>query len=223
MTRSFRALGVLLVPALLFTGLTGCGADEKPVANSKPKTNLPTGDVDVPKGLTLTEPGTELVYGQTATVAYEPNTTRNTVLSLQVTRVNRGDIKDLAAYDLEPRTKLSTPFYVQVTVKNVGDGDVGRTAIPLWALDQSDTLIQSSSFLNNFPKCQSGPLPTTFAPNAVVNACLLYLVPSGGQLKGISFRSLQDTKAITWSAPVKPTPAPTKPAAPGTVAPSPAS
>jgi hypothetical protein len=137
-------------------------------------------------------------------VAYEPNSERNTVLQMTVTAASQGTIGDLSTYVLDDRTKASTPYYVTVSVKNVGDGDVGQTPIPLWAVDNADTLIQASSFTNSFTRCPSMPLPTTFAPNATLEACLVYLVPNHGTLTGLSFRPLQAVAPIVWTGDVTP-------------------
>ena len=198
---------VVLAAAL---ALAGCGGAEKPT--TKPTVTLPTGNVNVPSGVELTKAGTDLKFGDKATVAYEPNAQRNTVLEMTVNTATQGTISDLGSYVLDDRTKASTPYYVNVSVKNVGDGDVGQTPIPLWAVDDSDTLIQASSFTNAFTKCPSTPLPTTFAPNATVTSCLVYLVPNHGKLTGLSFRPLQAVAPIVWTGTVSPpaTPAPTK-------------
>lgn len=200
-----RAAAVLLVASV---GLAACGADETP-KKTAPSVTLPTGNVNVPSGVTLTDAGAELKFGETATVAYEPNAERNTVLEMTVTAAQQGTIADLGSYVLDDRTKASVPYYVNVTVKNVGDGDVGQTPIPLWAVDSANTLIQASSFTNSFTRCPSTPLPTTFAPNATVSACLVYLVPDGGTLTGLSFRPLQAVAPILWTGTVTP-PAKTK-------------
>ena len=176
--------------------LSGCGGDEKPT--TKPSVTLPTADVNVPAGVELTKAGTQLKFGDKATVAYEPNSERNTVLELAVNSAAEGTIADLGSYVLDERTKESTPYYVDVTVTNVGDGDVGQTPIPLWAVDDANTLIQASSFTNSFTRCPSTPLPTTFAPNATVTTCLVYLVPDHGKLTGVSFRPLQAVAPIVW-------------------------
>jgi hypothetical protein len=209
---SRRARPWLAVLVAASVALTGCGGEEKPT--TKPSVTLPTSDVNVPAGVELTAAGTDLKFGEKATFAYEPNNQRNTVLEMTVTAATQGAIADLGSYVLDDRTKASTPYYVNVTVKNVGDGDVGQTPIPLWAVDDSDTLIQASSFTNAFTRCPSTPLPTTFAPNATATACLVYLVPDHGKLTGVSFRPLQAVAPIVWTGtvnpPATPTPAPKK-------------
>ena len=198
--RTGRSLAVLLVAVALT--VSGCGGEEKPT--TKPTVTLPTSNVNVPPGIALTKAGTELKFGETATVAYEPNSERNSVLEMTVTGAAQGTIADLSSYVLDDRTKASTPYYVNVTVKNVGDGDVGQTPIPLWAVDNANTLIQASSFTNSFTRCPSTPLPTSFAPNATIDACLVYLVPNHGTLTGLSFRPLQAVAPIVWNGDVTP-------------------
>ncbi|MCW2753982.1 MAG: hypothetical protein JWQ32_1393 [Marmoricola sp.] len=198
---------VLLVAALV---LTGCGGGTPAKVRAK-ATDLPTGNVNVPAGVTLTKAGAALTFGESAEVAYEPNPQRNTVLQLTVVGVTKGSIADFSSYVLDDRTRASTPYYVQVSVKNLGDGDVGQTPIPLWAVDSTNTLIQASSFTNSFTKCPSLALPTTFAPNATLSTCLAYLVPAGGTLTGVSYRPLQAFAPIVWTGAltVPPTATPT--------------
>jgi hypothetical protein len=198
---------VLVVAAL---ALAGCGGGDGEKPTTKPSVTLPTSDVNVPAGVELTKAGAQLKFGEKATVAYEPNAQRNTVLEMTVTGVTEGTIADLSTYVLDDRTKASTPYYVDVTVTNVGDGDVGQTPIPLWAVDDKNTLIQASSFTNSFTRCPSTPLPTTFAPNASVSSCLVFLVPDQGKLTGVSYRPLQAVAPIVWTGEVKPPTAPTK-------------
>ena len=192
-----RWSALLIVAAVV---LSGCGGKEKPT--TQPSVTPPTTDVNIPSGVELTKAGAQLKFGQKATVAYEPNSQRNTVLEMTVDSATQGTIADLGTYVLDDRTKASTPYYVNVTVKNVGDGDVGQTPIPLWAVDSANTLIQASSFTNSFTKCPSTPLPTTFAPNATVTSCLVFLVPDQGSLTGVSYRPLQAVAPILWTGAV---------------------
>ena len=200
-----RAHASLAVLATLALVLTGCGEDKpasKPAASES--TDLPTGNVKVPEGVTLTTAGTTLQFGEAATVAYEPNSRRSSVLSLSVSSVKTGQLKDFAAYDLDKRTKASTPYYVKVTVKNLGTGDLSRAGIPLLAVDSRNTLVQPSSFNNTFAKCSSTPLPAGFVGGKQMRGCLVYLIPDGGTLTELSFRPLQAFEPIVWQGTVEP-------------------
>jgi hypothetical protein len=193
---------VLLAAALVLGGCGGTPKAEK--TDPTPSVTTPTQSVEVPAGVTLTDAGTKLAFGQSATVAYQPNDKRSTVLRLQVTKVTRGTIAELSAYVLDARTRQSTPYYVHVKVANLGTGDVGHTDVPLWVVDNTDTLIHSSSFTNSFTKCPSKALPTPFAPHATLSTCLVYLVPNHGTLTSVSFRPVQALEPILWRGPVTP-------------------
>ena len=190
--------------------LSGCGADSstKKDASAKPSTTLPTGNVKVPSGLTLTKPGTALRFGESAVVAFEANSTKGSVLSLRVDSVQTGSIADFSAYRLVAATKRSRPYYVRVSVRNAGTGDVGRSDVPLLAVDSRNALVQPSSFTNSFTRCPSTPLPTSFGAGKALRTCLVYLVPAGGTLTAMSYRPLQAFEPITWKGTIAPVPVP---------------
>ena len=214
MTRPRRLRHVLLAavlgPALVLSACGGSDGGGKakssatPSPSGSPSADLPTGDVEVPDGVTLTKAGTELAFGQPAVVAYEPNPQRSSVLSMSVDDVVTGRIADFSAYQLDARTKASRPYYVKVTVKNAGTGDLSRAAVPLLAVDTRNTLIQPSSFNNTFARCPSTPLPDGFTGGKSAALCLVYLVPGGGSLTAMSFRPLQAFEPITWKGTIKP-------------------
>lgn len=198
--RPLRAVATLvagiIVPALV---LSGCGAAQKKKAEPTPTPSAPTPSVEVPAGVSLTDAGTKLAFGGRATVPYQPNQQRGTVLALTVEKVTKARMKDFASYVLDDRTKASTPYYVEVKVANVGAGDVGGTDVPLWAVDRTNTLIHSSSFTNTYQRCPSAALPASFPPHATATSCLVYLVPDHGELTAVSFRPLQAFEPIEWT------------------------
>ncbi|ROR91449.1 hypothetical protein [Nocardioides aurantiacus] len=208
--RTPRPAARLVLPLLaLALVAAGCGGgssagDEPSRASATPSTDLPTGDVEIPEGVTPTKAGTELAFGETATVAYEPNTSKSSVLELTVQKVQTGRIGDLSAFQLDATTRRTTPYYVTVRVENVGSGDLGGAAVPLFAVDGADSLIQPSSFTSEFDRCPSTPLPAKFGEGASTSGCLVYLVPDRGELTAVSFRPLQTFEPITWDGKVLP-------------------
>jgi hypothetical protein len=206
-----RALAVLAVGAL---ALTGCSVqkkdDDAPSPKAVPSPALPTGNVDVPPGITLTKAGETLQLGAPATVAYEPNPQRSSVLEMTVASVQQGLISDFASYQLSADTKKSTPYYVKVTVKNVGTGDLSRTGIPLYAVDGSNSLNQQTSFNNTFAKCPSQPLPAGFTAGKSLSTCLVFVLRPGQTLTKVSYRPLQAFPPISWEGTITPPPAVTK-------------
>jgi hypothetical protein len=195
--RPALALMALVVGAGL--ALAGCGGSSTPQAKATEEPVNTQTEVPVPNGVTLTAYGSELDFGDSATVAYAPNDQRKSVLQLTVLSAAKGTIADLSSYALEDRTKASTPYYVKVSVKNVGAGDVGRAPIPLFLVDNRNTLISASRFNSApFAKCPSVPLPTTFGPDATFSTCLVFLAPDHGAMTGVSFRAVQENAPILW-------------------------
>ncbi|HEX7739843.1 MAG TPA: hypothetical protein VF426_09385 [Marmoricola sp.] len=194
-----RLTGVaaLAALALVVAGCGGSGSSDKASASASPSPS-----VAVPDGVTLTKPGEKLSFGDTADVAYQPNPQRSTVISLKVTKVVRASIKDFSAYVLDKRTKTSTPYYVHVQVQNLGDGNIGGTDVPVWAVNSDDVLIHSSTFTNAFAPCPSPALPKSFGNGAKLTTCLVYLLPDHGTLDAVSFRPRQEVAGIQWTGTV---------------------
>jgi hypothetical protein len=193
--------GVLLVVATLALSSCSVHGSSKPTPTPKPSPAGPS--VAVPPGVKLTAAGATLALGSAATVPYAPNSQRSTVLSISVDKVMQASIKDFAAYVLSSRIRDSTPYYVYVHVANLGKGDVGDTDIPLWAVNQSNVLIHSSSFTNSFGRCPSPTLPKKFAHGAKLTTCLVYLLPDHGVLRAVSFRPLEAYAPIDWKGTVE--------------------
>lgn len=182
---------------------SACGGSDpgagSSAASDPPSSAAPSSPSSSPsKGPTVTPPGSMLSFGDPATVAFTANPKRASDLSLAVTKVVKGRIADLSDYRLDAATKASTPYYVSVTVRNVGDGDLGRTAIPLWGLSSTDILIGASGFTNRFTRCPSRALPRSFAGGAETDTCLMYLMPRGATLEGVSYRPLKSDQPIVW-------------------------
>jgi hypothetical protein len=198
-------LTALLVSALV---LAGCGGEEaKAKPKAKPSDVAPTGNVEVPSGLTLTKPGEKLAFGEKAVVAYAANPKRGTVLSMTVTGGRQGRISDFAGYQLSAANKKSRPYYMRAAVTNVGTGDLSRLGVPLYGVDASNTLIPPATFNNTFVPCPSTPFPQGFTAKKSLVGCLVYLVPDGGTLTAVSYRPSQKYAGITWSGTIAP-PAP---------------
>lgn len=197
-TPSRSGLRLVVLAATVALVLSGCGSSAKKPTKAAPTASLPTQSVSAPAGVTFTKPGTKLGFGKAATVGFAPNAERSTALELTVTKVREARITDLAAYDLDARAKASRPYYVSVKVKNVGTGQIGRSKIPLWGLSSDNTLIGASGFTSAFAKCPSDPLPASFAGGKSTRTCLMFLVPRGGSLVGVSYRPVMTDAPIVW-------------------------
>lgn len=189
--------------------LASCGGSaEEPTADPAPTTSpSPSSTVAVPESVELTEVGADLAFGDSATVIHEPNQKRGTVLELTVTSAEQGTTKDLSGFILDDYTRAATLYYVQVEVENVGEGDVGGAAVPLWGVDGENTLLPPATFTTTFRRCPSAPLPREFEPEAAFRTCLVFLAPDGGVMQGVSFRPNQEFDPIRWTGEIS-TPAP---------------
>jgi hypothetical protein len=196
--------------------LASCGGDsdsetetvETPSPSVSPS---PSSTVAVPAGVGLTEVGADLTFGETATVIFEPNQKQGTVLELTVQRVTQGSLKDFSGFILDDYTKASRPFYADVEVRNVGEGNVGGAGVPLWGVDGKNTLLPAASFTTPFRRCPSERLPDKFGPGKSFETCLVLLAPDKGTLEAVSFRPNQEFDPIEWTGElVTPKPEPKK-------------
>ena len=202
-------VALLVAPALV---LTACGSESQKKPEAQPSVDLPTGNVDVPSGVTLTKAGTALKFGETADVAYSANPKRGSTLAITVSSVQEGKLSDLAAYQLDAGAKKSRLYYMHAVVKNTGSGDLSHMTVPLYGVDSSNALVRQSSFSPTFKKCPSTPFPAGFTQGKSANVCLVYLVPRPTTITAVSYRPLQAFEPITWKGTIKPAPAgkPTK-------------
>jgi hypothetical protein len=215
-TRSLRALSApRLVALVAVAGLTlaGCSSgDKEPSAEASASpsasgsaTESPTADVTVPEGVAVTAQGTDLSFGESAVVAFEPDQKRSTLLEMTVTKAREGSLDDFKGFILDdPYKRKANYYYVDVTVKNVGEGDVGGAPVPLWGVNGDNTLLPPVNFTTEFKKCPSTPLPKKFKAGDSVDTCLVYLSPDKGSLESLSFRPDQAFDPIEWTGDIKP-------------------
>ncbi|HET7385887.1 MAG TPA: hypothetical protein VFJ19_04400 [Nocardioidaceae bacterium] len=202
---------VLPAAAVLVAALAaGCSGGSSPKAGesgasaSPSSSPSPSSTVSVPPGVDLTAQGTNLNFGDTATVIFEPTENKATVLSLTVKNARQGRLSDFKGFILDdPYKKKATYYYVKVRVKNVGTGDVGGVPVPLWGVNGANTLLPAVNFTSTFKKCTSKPLPKKFAPGDAVDTCLVYLSPKHGSLEAVSYRPSQEFNPIQWTGTVK--------------------
>jgi hypothetical protein len=183
-------------------------------ASSPSATASPTASstVAVPDGAAVTEQGSKLSFGDTATVIYEPTEGKGTVLRLTVRSVRKGTLADFKGFILDDRYKQKASYYyAKVQVRNLGEGDVGGVAVPLWGVNAANTLLPAVNFTTSFKACPSNPLPKKFGTGATLSTCLVYLSPDRGSLEALSYRPSQEFNPITWTGDITaPKPAPKK-------------
>jgi hypothetical protein len=204
-----RVLAAVAVAALT---MTGCSENGEPGAVASASSSpSPSTTVSIPADASLTEQGTELSFGSTGTVLFEPDQNRGTVLDLTVKSAREGSLDDFKGFILDdPYKKNANYFYVDVTVENVGEGDVGGVPVPLWGVNAENTLLPAVNFTTKFPSCPSQQLPDTFGASDTFETYLVFLSPDHGTLEALSYRPSQEFNPITWTGEIQPPAKPEK-------------
>lgn len=224
-----RLLSVAVLTTASALVLAGCSSDSAGQSASKSKSKSPSSSpsadvsspsataspsasstVAVPGGTEVTDQGSKLSYGDSGTVIYEPAAGRGTVLQLTVKAVRKGTLADFKGFILDDSYKQKASYYyATVRVRNVGEGDVGGVAVPLWGVNKANTLLPAVNFTTSFKPCPSKPLPKKFPAGASLSTCLVYLSPDHGTLESVSYRPSQQFNPIIWAGDLttpKPTP-----------------
>jgi hypothetical protein len=195
-----RAATRLGVASLLLTIGAGCGIGDQraPGGDSAASGTPPARASSTPSTTPLTRQGARLAFGDTATVAYRSRGEQKTLLALAVHGARKGSVRDFAGFVLDRYTQSSTPYYVDVSVHNLGGATVGHGPVPLWGVDARDRLLPPAAFATNFDPCPSRELPARFAPGDRLSTCLVFLAPDHGTLRAVNFRPSQQFRPIVW-------------------------
>lgn len=205
MTRSLpRARTLVALGAVAALALSGCSDSGEPSAGASSPTTTPSESVsETPAGVELTEPGSQLAFGDTATVSYKVRT-QGTVLELTVNSALQGQLKDFVGFDMsDPLQKNASYYYVRVGVKNAGEEKLGGVEVPLWGISGTNTLLPPVKFTSAFKKCPTDALPDAFQPGDTFRTCLVFLSPNKGTLEGVSYRPLASFDPIEWHGEVQ--------------------
>lgn len=196
---------------VLGLGLAGCGGSDVPAARTPASSDVatatptptpspsPSSYLPVPDGVTLSDQGSALAVGDTATVAWQPRQDVTGVLDVTVDRLEKTTLKkSFAGWKIPADTQGAKPYFVRATITNRGTTDVGGRPVPLYIVDGSNTLIEATSFASVFKPCRRGVFPKSFPAGATAQVCLVYFAPDKGDLTAVSFRPTQEFNPITW-------------------------
>jgi len=170
--------------------------------SASPSTSTePTPYADVPSGVTLTEPGTELEVGEKATAAWTPGQDTVGVVDVTVRRIEQTTVrKTFRGFRLTGAPDDAVPFLVTASVTNVGETDLGGRRLPLYARDDQGRLVEATVVPQGFKACPGGALPDDFGPDSTARTCRVYLVPGDVDLAGVSFVPPAPAETVTWLA-----------------------
>ncbi len=203
--RLSRAAGGLVALVALLGA--GCSGDDKPVAETTP--TVP-GVPELPSGAAT--PGAEFGQHQEANVVFVPPghakgpiaAKTSGYLRIRIDRVRTGSISDLKSFDLNARTRRSTPYYVNVTLTGLDNGRIGGADVPLLGVNAHDTLLRATDVIGTFARCQTAPIPDRFGKGTRFDTCLMFLSPKHGKLTGVEFQYSPKAAPVLWN--VKPRP-----------------
>jgi len=146
----------------------------------------------------LTAPGTKLGMGDQATVGWVPPSKFSASgaqtgykLQVSVDKIEKGTIDDFKNIDLDADQKRSTPYYVSVTVKALEDVKTGTDDpdISFDAIDDRGQEQGSVTFFGTFDRCDDKQVPRPFTSGTTYESCITYLMPGGGSIDEVQWRS----------------------------------
>lgn len=185
--------GVVAAPVLVLAlALAGCSTSDE-----VPPVPTPKG-FDVPAGVTLTQPGTSLELGEPATVVLDLGDGAASAVTVLVDEIRKGSIKDFRFFSLDEQGSSSTPYYVDLTVRNEGPAGLGGSSVPLLAHSSGDTVYPASELVGDFEPCPSSALPGRFLADASATLCFIYLLPEGETLRTVDLQPTDAASAVRW-------------------------
>lgn len=204
-----RPAATLAATAVALGALAGCGSDDtgkKKEKDADPSqsatTSVSAPYLEVPDGVTLTDPGTGLPLGDQATVAFERRQDEIDVLTISVDRIERTSFREsFAGWNLSDTVAARTPYFVRLKVTNADDVDLGGRTLEgvLWANDGTTLEAPNSYPSTSLPACSGKTLPKTFAPAETVDLCQVYFIAPSRSLENVLFQPYGGLEPITWS------------------------
>ncbi len=186
--------------AVLALALTGCtGSGITPDAPEPGETPVATSTATVATG---TDPGTQLDFGEPATLVWQPTADVTGELELSVESVVEPRTSVFDGWLRDDTMAASRAYFVRVRMANAGESDLGGQAVPLYLRDEAGTLGAPWTLGGDFTACQSGPFPTPFAAGAAAQMCLVYLVPDRGRIRDLVFEPTEGYDPIVWTGEV---------------------
>jgi hypothetical protein len=185
---------VVLTTAFLLS-LTSCsGGDDEPSAAPA--------DAATTAEAAATAPGTDLGFGEPATLVWQPAASVSGTLELSVDAVAEQRQSVFDGWVRDDVMAASRPYFVTVTVTNAGESDLAGQVVPLYLRDDNEALGAPWTLGGDFTACQSGPFPSPFGPGAEAELCLVYLVPRGARITDMVFEPTEGYDPITWTGEV---------------------
>jgi hypothetical protein len=190
-SRRTRAVAVL-VAVVALVGACSSGSEPDPVPTPR--------GFDLPSGVTLTRPGAALALGRPGTAVVDLGDGAASAVTVVVRAVRKGSIRDFRFFSLDAQSRASTPYYVDVTVRNDGPAGLGGSSLPVLAHSDADVVYPASELVGEFEPCPSAALPGRFLPGSSARLCFVYLVPRDETVETIDLQPGDPQAALRWKA-----------------------
>lgn len=216
-----RTAALLLTVAVAAFGLSGCVAPVAPVETAPaieetmaPDTEPAETDEAAPATGDFTAPGTELAFGEPATVPFSSGTDVVDVpLTVTVIGVEEGAIADYEAAGLDQDfiAQLAgyTTYYVTVeaTKADPAAAELASTALysDMGALDSDGQRMQTVSLIGEFAPCNSASMPSEIDEGGTATTCYVVAAPDAVEFGAATYEpfegdySTSDGEPVRWS------------------------
>jgi hypothetical protein len=187
---------VLLVSGAFALGLGACGGGGDSDQSSADSAASPATTQEQAKEAPttsggLTPPGTQLKFGEAATVYWVPPSwdlegkSEGPKMKITVNSIEKGSIDEFDDVELEDGLETSTPYYMRMTIEAVeevsasveDDADLAVSAIDDRGQEQA-----SVTFFGEFEPCDNVIMPTPMEAGESFESCMAYLMPGGGSI-----------------------------------------
>jgi hypothetical protein len=158
-----------------------------------------------PPSSSISDPGTVLKAGQTATVLYTPPLTTGKHFKLKITveSIQKGSLADFNGIQLDASQKASTPYYVTARLLELSSGDASANnndpSVAIEGIDITGSQQQSVTFFGNFPRCNAVSAPKPLTQGKSFQTCLTFLVPGGITKAAWTGADNYISSPVTWS------------------------
>ncbi|WP_062209557.1 hypothetical protein [Demequina oxidasica] len=163
----------------------------------------------------VTAPGTELAYGDTAVVPWTTYSSETPIeLNVTIPEPRVGELSDFDGLGLDEDTLAQiqgyTPYYVDFDIQkaNLDEGEIAFSAAytEIGAVNSDGGKIPDFTIIGDFETCDTEGFGSDADTGAVTSSCSIFLVPSGQEFGGATWDQYDteyddfDGEPILWTS-----------------------
>jgi hypothetical protein len=190
LARRTPAVGAALCALLVAASCSGGGGDPSAASPSTTQPASPTPTATVP----VTAPGTELAFGQAASILLE-RSGRSGVVAVSIVSITPGNPEDAVAL----QHAAGTPFYVTMTVQNTAaPPDLGSYVPELIAFQDDGAQPSTVNEPPGFEPCLDNG-PTALQVGQSFITCEAFVADPGTRVTAVGYTQSAEAEPIVWS------------------------